>query len=93
MGAIVDRQLAMHYFEEYHWQQLLRAREELMFGTGRKYWRIALWQPLNITPPDDIQVLSTDHCITIKVKLDDRDRLMPADEASEHAVDEWEKKL
>jgi hypothetical protein len=48
---------------------------------------------LDITPPDDIQVLSTDHCVTIKVKLDDRDQMMPADEASEQAVDEWEKKI
>jgi hypothetical protein len=83
----LNRHLAICSFEVCHAEQLIHAQEALRFSREHEYWIIALWHPLDTIPPDDIQVIST-----IRVKLDDRGQLMTADDTSERAVDEWEKK-
>ena len=81
----------MYMIECSHATQLDQAHHMLMdrLGPNGRY-RIQLWHDPRVTDYDAPP--TSDRCNVIEVKLDDRNRLMAADEYSERMIEAWEKK-
>jgi hypothetical protein len=90
MGAVTKEDA----FETLHTQQLARALGELRNMGSYDCWRIALYEPLLMAPPsNDDDVMESLTIAMVEVKLTpDREHLMVANEGSQRAIDEWEKR-